>query len=54
MLAVGRVRSKKYEEMKTKKIPKKIRPTQSILRNPQPPGDRDQLETAGDETRPKR
>ena len=32
----------------------KIRPTQTIPRNPQPPGHRDQLETARDETRPHR
>ena len=32
----------------------KIRPTQNTPRNPQPPGHRDQLETARDETRPTR
>ena len=50
-IAVGRVRSKKYEEKKTGKKTKKIRPTPNTPRNPQPPGDRDQLETARDQTR---
>ena len=51
VLAAGRVRSK--EKKRTKKTGK-IRPTQNTPRNPQPPGDRDQLETARGETRPRR
>ena len=49
VLAAGRVRSK--EKKGTKKL-KKSRPTQNTPRNPQQPGDRDELETARDETRP--
>ena len=54
ILAAGRVRSKKNEEIEKKKEKKKIRPTQNTPRNPQQPGDRDHLETAIDETRPTR
>ena len=36
----------------TNKKTKIIRPTQNTPRNPQPPGDREKLETARDETRP--
>ena len=52
MLAAGRVRSKEKES--GKKHGKRIRPTQNTPRNPQQPGDRVQLETACEETRPKR
>ena len=48
VLAAGRVRSKK-----TKKH-EKIRPTQNTPRNPQQPGNRDQIAMACDETRPTR
>ena len=51
-LAAGRVRSKKKKSRKKKR--EKIRPTESTPRKPQPPGDHDRLETACDETRPKR
>ena len=57
ILAAGRVRSKKkkIEEKKSKKKKhRKIFPTQNRPRNSQPPGDRDQLETARGETRPTR
>ena len=47
VLAVGRVRSKKYKRKKTNKIC----PAQNTPRYPQPPGDRDQLETACGEAR---
>ena len=42
ILAVGRVRSRR------KKMSEKSRPIQNTPRNPQQPGDRDQLETACD------
>ena len=38
-------------KMKLMEITEKIRPTQNTPRNSQPPGDRDQLETARGETR---
>ena len=50
ILAERRVRSKE-EKIRGKKH-EKIRPTQNTPRKPQQPGDRDQLETARDETRP--
>ena len=45
-----------FEEKKKieKKKHEKVHPTQNTLRNSQPPGDRDQLETARGETRPTR
>ena len=43
-----------FEGKKTQKKRKKIRPVQNTPRNLQPPGDRDQLETARGETRPTR
>ena len=46
-----------FEEIrvyKRKKKSKKIRPTQNTPRNPHPPANRDELETARDETRPTR
>ena len=52
ILAAGRVRSKKNKIYK-KAIEKK-RPTENTQRNPQPSGDRDQLETARGETSPTR
>ena len=52
ILAVGRVRSKKNKT--EKKNQSKIRPAQDIQRYPQQPGDRDNLETARNETRPTR
>ena len=51
ILAAGRVRS---NEKKRAKKTKKIRPTRNTPRNPQLPGDRDQLETARGETCPTR
>ena len=51
LLAAGRVRSK---EKKRTTTTTKIRRTQTTPRNPQPPGDRDQLETERGETRPTR
>ena len=53
ILAAGRVRSKKKKKIE-KKTPEKIRRTQNTPRNLQQPGDRDQLETARDETCPTR
>ena len=50
MLAAGRVRSKKKKAKKTKN--KKKLPTQNTPRKPPQPGDREQLETACNETRP--
>ena len=52
ILAAGRVRSKKKKNEKTKF--EKIRLTEKTQQNQQPPGDRDQLETARGETRPTR
>ena len=53
--AAGRVRSKRKKiEQKNTEKKKKIRPTQNTPRNPQQPGDRVQLETACEETRPTR
>ena len=50
ILAAGRVRWKK--EKIEKKQGKKSAPPRNPPRNPQQPGDRVQLEIAGDETRP--
>ena len=52
ILAAGRVRSKKKKI--DKKNGKTIRPTENTPRNPKQPGDRVQLKTACDETRPTR
>ena len=52
IFAAGRVRSNKKK--KSGKKHEKFRRTQSTPRNPQQPGDRDQLETAGEATRPTR
>ena len=52
ILAVGRVRSKKENRRKRKQY--KIHPAPNTPRYPQQPGDRDHLETAGDETHPTR
>ena len=54
VLAAGRVRSKEKTRQKNTKKQEKKRPTQNTPRNPQPPGDRGQLETARGETRPTR
>ena len=53
ILAAGRVRSKKKKNRK-KENHGKIRPTQNTPRNPKQPGDRVQLETTCEETRPTR
>ena len=54
-VCVGRKKTKKKnKEKKRKKKTKKIRPTQNTPRNLQQPSDRDHLEAARDETRPKR
>ena len=50
LLAVGRVRSKKNKYRKNKTN----RPAQNTPRNPQQPGDRGQIETVRDATRPPR
>ena len=43
-----------FEGKKTKNKEQKIRPILNTPQNPQPPGDRDQLDTACGETRPTR
>ena len=53
ILAAGRVRSKKKKTIKMKKT-RKNRPAQNTPRNPQQHGDRVQLETACEQTRPTR
>ena len=53
ILATGRVRSKK-KRIEKKKNHLKIRPAQNTPRNPQQPGDRGQIETVRDATRPPR
>ena len=52
ILAADRVRSKKKKKTTIKT--EKICPNHNTPRNPQQPGDRDDLETARDETRPTR
>ena len=52
-LAAGRVRSKKKKIKKKTRNPTNHEKTHNEI-NPQQPGNRDHLETACDETRPKR